>query len=124
MAALQPTDNCCGRIDAVAVVWDGGATAARALTGARLLLEQASRVVLISVTDDKQIDERSRDHLASAFGKAGFAVDVVAMQAKGDSPASVIQSMAPERKADLLVAGAFGHSRLREFISEGSHGRC
>ncbi|UTS89114.1 universal stress protein [Rhizobium anhuiense bv. trifolii] len=89
-----------------------------------MLLEQASRVVLISVTDDKQIDERSRDHLASAFGKAGFAVDVVAMQAKGDSPASVIQSMAPERKADLLVAGAFGHSRLREFISEGSHGRC
>ncbi|MGO4118598.1 universal stress protein [Rhizobium ruizarguesonis] len=116
---LFPSDNFCGRIDAVAVAWDGGATVARALTGARLLLEQASRVVLISVTDDKQIDERSRDHLVAALGKAGLAVDVTAVQANGDSPASVIQAAALERKADLLVAGAFGHSRLREFVLGG-----
>jgi nucleotide-binding universal stress UspA family protein len=83
------------------------------------LLEQASRVVLISVTDDKQIDERSRDHLVAALGKAGLAVDVTAVQANGDSPASVIQAAALERKADLLVAGAFGHSRLREFVLGG-----
>ncbi|MBX4860910.1 universal stress protein [Rhizobium sophorae] len=116
---LFPPDNFSGRIDAVAVAWDGGATVARTLAGARFLLEQASRVVLISVTDDKQIDERSRDHLAAALRKAGLAVDVAAVQAKGSSPASVIQGAALERKADLLVAGAFGHSRLREFILGG-----
>lgn len=116
---LFPSDNFCGRIDAVAIAWDGGTTIARALTGARLLLEHASRVVLISVTDDKQIDEHSRDHLAAALRKAGLAVDVTAVQASRDSPASVIQAAALERKADLLVAGAFGHSRLREFILGG-----
>nr|WP_210273049.1 universal stress protein [Rhizobium sp. WYCCWR 11128] len=116
---LFPPDNFCGRIDAVAVAWDGGATVARALAGARFLLERVPRVVLISVTDDKQIDERSRDHLAAALRKAGLAVDVAAVQAKGDSPASVIQAAALEHKADLLVAGAFGHSRLREFLLGG-----
>lgn len=116
---LFPPDNFCGRIDAVAVAWDGGATVARALAGARFLLERASRVVLISVTDDKQIDERGRDRLATALRKAGLVVDIAAVQVKGDSPASVIQGAAQERKADLLVAGAFGHSRLREFILGG-----
>lgn len=116
---LFPTDNFCGRIDAVAIAWDGGTTAARALTGARLLLEHASRIVLISVTDDKQFDERSRDHLAAVLRKTGLDVEVVAAQANGDSPASVIQSAALERKVDLLIAGAFGHSRLREFILGG-----
>lgn len=116
---LFPPDNFSGRIEAVAVAWDGGATVARALTGARLLLEQVSRVVLISVTDDKQIDERARDRLATALRKAGLAVDIAAVQTQGNSPASVIQAAALERKADLLVAGAFGHSKLREFLLGG-----
>ncbi|MGO4136921.1 universal stress protein [Rhizobium brockwellii] len=116
---LFPSDNFCGRIDAIAVAWDGGATVARALAGARFLLERVSRVVLISVTDDKQIDERGRDHLTTALRKAGLAVEIAVVQAKGDSPASVIQGAALERKADLLVAGAYGHSRLREFILGG-----
>ncbi|NEK55273.1 universal stress protein, partial [Rhizobium leguminosarum] len=41
------------------------------------------------------------------------------VHATGDSPDSVIQAAALERKADLLVAGAFGHSRLREFVLGG-----
>lgn len=83
------------------------------------MLEQVSRVVLISVTDDKQIDERPRDRLVTALREAGLAVDIAAVQAQEDSPASVIQAAALERKADLLVAGAFGHSRLREFLLGG-----
>ncbi|WP_405049252.1 universal stress protein [Rhizobium sp. NZLR1b] len=33
--------------------------------------------------------------------------------------AAAIQTAALERKADILVAGGFGHSRLREFILGG-----
>ncbi|UVD58584.1 universal stress protein [Rhizobium sp. Pop5] len=116
---LFPSDNVCGRVDAVAVAWDGGATVARAFTGARLFLEQASRVILISVADDKQIDQRSRDRFAARLQKAGLSVDVTAVQANGEPIASVIQATALEHKADLLVCGAYGHSRLREFILGG-----
>ncbi|RUM25425.1 universal stress protein [Rhizobium vallis] len=116
---LFPPDNFCGRVDAVAVAWDGGATVARALTGCRFFLEQASRVVLISVADDKQIDHLSRDRFATTLQKAGLSVDVAAVQANGEPVAGVIQATALERKADLLVCGAFGHSRLREFILGG-----
>ncbi|MFS8115080.1 universal stress protein [Rhizobium jaguaris] len=116
---LFPPDNFCGRIDTAAIAWDGSAALARALTGARLFLENASRVVLISVTDDKPIDEAARDRFATVLRNAGLNVEIVSVKAHGQQAANVIQSVAKENYADLLVAGAFGHSRLREFILGG-----
>ncbi|MDL2410280.1 universal stress protein [Rhizobium calliandrae] len=116
---LFPPDNFCGRIDTAAIAWDGSAALSRALTGARPFLENASRVVLISVTDDKAIDETARDRFATVLGNAGLNVEAVSIKAHGEQAANVIQFVAKENYADLLVAGAFGHSRLREFILGG-----
>jgi len=116
---IFPAAKCSGRIDTIAIAWDSSATAARALTGARYFLERCSRVVLVSVTDDKLIDEDIRDLLADTLSKSGLRVDVVTLQVKGDYAAAAIQLAATEKHADLLVAGAFGHSRLREFILGG-----
>lgn len=116
---LCPTDHVSGRIDTVAIAWDGSATAARALTGARLLLETASKAILISVTDDKEIDKTGRDRLAAMLRSAGLEVEEIAVEAGKERTADVIQSVARENRADLLVAGAYGHSRLREFILGG-----
>ncbi|MDL2398322.1 universal stress protein [Rhizobium mayense] len=116
---LFPPDNFCGRIDTAAIAWDGSAALSRALTGARLFLEGASRVVLISVIDDKLIDETARHRLATVLRNAGLNVEAVSVKAHGEQAGNVIQSVAKENYADLLVAGAFGHSRLREFILGG-----
>jgi nucleotide-binding universal stress UspA family protein len=116
---LFPADNFCGRIDTVAVAWDGSATLSRALTGARLFLECASKVILISITDDKPINEKARDQHADVLRNAGLEVEVATAQAYGARAAGVIQSVAAANRADLLVAGAYGHSKLREFILGG-----
>jgi nucleotide-binding universal stress UspA family protein len=115
-----PTDNFCGRIDTVAIAWDGSATLSRALTGARLFLETASRAILISAVDDKQIDMRARDRFATVLGHAGFSVDIRAVTAAdGASAGHAIQASALEGHADLLIAGAFGHSKFRELVLGG-----
>ena len=115
-----PTDHFCGRIDTVAIAWDGSATLSRALTGARLFLEKASRAILISAVDDKQIDMRARDRFATVLSNAGFSVDIRDVAtADGASPGHAIQVSALEGRADLLIAGAFGHSRFRELVLGG-----
>ncbi|PKA45518.1 universal stress protein [Rhizobium sullae] len=116
---LFPADNCCGRIDTVAIAWDGSATLARALTGARVFLDKASKAVLISVTDDKAIDADLRDRFAALVRDAGLAVEIVNAQSQGAPVAGTIQSAAAEARAELLIAGGFGHSRLRELILGG-----
>lgn len=116
---LLPADNCSGRIGTVAIAWDGSATLARALTGARLFLDKASKAVLISVTDDKEIDADLRSRFAATLRDAGLEVEIVTTESHGNSAAGTIQVIAAESKADLLIAGGFGHSRLRELILGG-----
>jgi nucleotide-binding universal stress UspA family protein len=116
---LFPTDNFCGRIDTVAIGWDGSATLARALTGARLFLEKASRAIVISVTDDKDIDENMRERFAAVLRRTVRTVDVVVANAHGEPAGGAIQAICAENRADLLVVGGFGHSRLREVVLGG-----
>ncbi|MBB3525072.1 universal stress protein [Rhizobium sp. BK456] len=116
---LFPATSVFGRIDTIAIAWDGSATAARAICCARIFAEQATKIQVISVTDDKQIDKANRSILMSSLKRSGLEVEDVPVQAKGESPAAALQAAALERKADLLVAGGFGHSRIREFILGG-----
>nr|WP_246792557.1 universal stress protein [Rhizobium leguminosarum] len=67
----------------------------------------------------KEIDEANRALLVASLKHSGFDVDDVSIQAGGETATAAIQSAALERKADLLVAGGFGHSRLRELILGG-----
>lgn len=116
---LFPATSVCSRVDTIAVAWDGSATAARALSCARFFIERATKVQVISITDDKEIDNANRSLLISSLKHSGFEVEDVSIQAGGETATAAIQSAALERKADLLVAGGFGHSRLREFILGG-----
>lgn len=116
---LFPATSVCSRVDTIAIAWDGSATAARALSCARIFIERATKVQVISVPDDKEIDEANRALLIASLKHSGFDVEDVSIQAGGETATAAIQSAALERKADLLVAGGFGHSRLREFILGG-----
>lgn len=116
---LFPANHVCGRIDTVAIAWDGSAPLSTALTGARLFLEGASKVILISITDDGSMNERSRARYAEVLSNSGLDVEVVVAGANGEEVAFAIQSTARALHADLIVAGAYGHSRIREFAVGG-----
>lgn len=116
---LYPSETSCGRVDVIAIAWDGSATLARALTGARPFLEQSPQIVLISVVDDKVIDEDLHDRFAAALRKSGLSVEVAKRRADGELAATILQGVAKEYRADLLIAGGYGHSRLRERLLGG-----
>jgi nucleotide-binding universal stress UspA family protein len=116
---LFPASNFSGRIDTVAIAWDGGPTAAKAVSGARVLMQRATKAIVISLIDDKPIDEAARDRFGAALRAAGFQVDIVSAERRDMTAGNAIQAAAAEGRADLLVAGAYGHSKFREFVLGG-----
>ena len=101
-----------------AVAWDGGKEASRAMRTALPLLRKASSVVVLTApaATQRKIDP---DQLAGFLSARGVKCEVRVLGEVGD-PAPALLKGAREAGADILVAGAFGHTRLREFIFGGA----
>jgi len=106
----------------VLVAWDGGREAARAVNDALPLLVRAERVTIVAIGD------RLQGGGAAAQGAASLATHLVrhgvAAEARNDAGGAIavpdlLLSLAADLSSDLLVMGAYGHSRLRELIMGG-----
>jgi nucleotide-binding universal stress UspA family protein len=108
-------------LDTVIVAWDFSRPATRAMADAMPILEKAKRVCVLTVTKEKAIDTR-RSGAELAKHLARHSVDVVLdeVDAKGRSIGDVFEAHVTYRNANLLVMGAYGHSRIREFILGGA----
>jgi nucleotide-binding universal stress UspA family protein len=115
-----PAEEATAHLRTVAIAWDGGRAAARAVRDALPILQQASDVTILSVSDDKPIDgasvEALRDYLV-AHGAPAVSVGIE----RGEQPVGeALQDAALDCGAGLLVMGGYGHSRLREFALGGA----
>jgi nucleotide-binding universal stress UspA family protein len=107
------------RASRILVAWDGGERAARALHNAMPLLRAADRVEIVAVQNDKDPSVLPRgSELAPFLARHGVTVDVVALDMT-DGAGKAILSRARTTAADLIVMGAFAHSRLRQFVMGG-----
>jgi nucleotide-binding universal stress UspA family protein len=105
----------------VVVAWDFSRSAARAVADAIPMLEKAKRVRVVTVTNEKVIDsEHSAEELAKNLARHGVDVIVDRLDAAGRSIGEVLARETASCNADLLVMGAYGHSRFREFILGGA----
>ncbi|MGF7008668.1 universal stress protein [Aminobacter sp. BE322] len=105
----------------VAVAWDGSRVAARALADARPFLEKASRVSVMTVVDEKKLqDADAVERLAASLRHAGLAADAVAVRIGDAAIGAGLQEKAIALGADLLVMGGYGHSRIRDFVLGGA----
>jgi nucleotide-binding universal stress UspA family protein len=102
----------------VAVAWDGGKEASRAVRVAIPLLAKASRVVILSAP---QAASRSFDpnDLKLYLEARGVKSEVLAVEGPGDAAPRLLKA-AVDVGANLLVAGAYGHPRLQEFVFGGA----
>lgn len=118
---LVPALDARVHLDTVAVAWDGSRAAARAVHDAIPLLARAERVVVLTVESDKAIDPFSVDgvlRLLEAHEVNAIHIDVLMSASR--TVGEALQSAALEKGAGLLVMGAYGHSRLREFVLGGA----
>jgi nucleotide-binding universal stress UspA family protein len=108
-------------LNSVVVAWDFGRPAARAVADSLPLLEKSKRVFVLTVTNEKAIDtKRSGAELAKHLARHGVNVTLDVVDARGRGIGEAIESHVASRNGDLLVMGAYGHSRLREFILGGA----
>lgn len=108
-------------LDTVVVAWDFSRPAARAIGDALPLLEKAKRVCVVTVTNEKVIDaKRSGLELAQHLARHGVDAVLDTVDAAGRTIGDVLESHVTSRNADLLVMGAYGHSRIRDFILGGA----
>jgi nucleotide-binding universal stress UspA family protein len=108
-------------LDTVVVAWDFSRPAARAVADALPILEKAKHVFVVTVTNEKVIDtKRSGAELAKHLARHGIDVVLDTVNAAGRGIGDVLESYVTSRNADVLVMGAYGHSRIREFILGGA----
>src|SRR6476620_4528812 len=105
----------------VALAWDFSRTAAWAVADALPILEKAKKVRVVTIVNDKVMDTKhSAEELAKNLSRHGIDVVLDKIDANGRPTGEVLELYALSHTIDLLVMGAYGHSRLREFILGGA----
>jgi nucleotide-binding universal stress UspA family protein len=109
-----------GRIGAIALVaWNGSREATRALHDALPLLAGAAVVTLFSVNPDPDEDWMLDGELVRHLARHTIEATEEKVSPKGVTTSEAVLSRIADVNADLLVMGAYGHSRLRETILGG-----
>jgi len=108
------------RLEQVLVAWKDTRESRRAIADALPLLKQAARVTLgtIAAEEDLAVARARLADVAHWLARHGVVADQVAGPAIGDD-ANALWALAQDLGADLIVAGAYGHSRLREWVLGG-----
>ncbi|MDB5473438.1 MAG: UspA [Devosia sp.] len=104
----------------IAVAWDGSPTAARAVYDAMPLLVEADTVVIVNVADEKPLPNGTTERLDAYLRRHDIAPQKVDVNLGSRQIGAALQHAAAEHGAGLLVMGAYGHSRLREFVLGGA----
>lgn len=105
----------------VVVAWDGSRVASRAVADAEPFLTKAARVIVATVSDEKQIeDRRAAERLVEHLTRRGIKAEARTVASNGRPIAQTLQDEALADNAGLLVLGGYGHSRLRDFVLGGA----
>ncbi len=102
----------------VIIAWDGTITASRAVRSALPFLTAATSVEIVVVDDGKELPTGQR--LTGYLARHGVAATTVTLPNPHKDVAAVLRQHAAETKAGLIVMGAYGHSRLLEWILGGA----
>lgn len=105
----------------IAVSWNGSAESARAVGSALPLLERAKKVTVYTAVSPKIPQVRAQD-LATYLQWHGIASEAHTLDTKSSDRQAIavaLLSALTEGNVDLLVMGAYTHSRMRQLILGG-----
>jgi nucleotide-binding universal stress UspA family protein len=114
-ASVAPT-----RLERAVVAWRDTREARRAISDALPLLKAAAHVAVVEIVaeaDRPGAEQRLADVVAW-LARHGIGAEPLTVPGSGDDAAAIC-TLTREQHADLVVAGAYGHSRLREWAFGG-----
>ena len=117
---LFPDTEAATHLESVAVAWDGGTSAARAVRDALPVLRLAKKVTVLTVQADKAISLARVSALLGFLKAHEVEATHIDQELHGEAVGDALQARALAEDAGLLVMGAYGHSRLREFVLGGA----
>lgn len=102
------------------IAWKDGAPARRAIADSLPLLRKCRHVTLVEITAEAELPaaERCLRLVAAWLARHGIEAKQHAAASVGDD-AKRLQQIAGEQKADLVIAGAYAHSRTQEWLFGG-----
>ncbi len=107
-------------LDRVVLGWKDTRETRRAALDALPVLKKASHVAVVEIAaeDDMEPARKRLDDVAGWLDRHGVRTEVLAVRSTGDD-AVRLNAIAKDQGADVFVAGAYGHSRLREWALGG-----
>ncbi|MDH2399275.1 universal stress protein [Bradyrhizobium sp. SSUT18] len=105
----------------IVVGWKDTREARRACHDALPLLQKADLVSVVEVVDESEIEAAKArvTDVAAFLGRHDVRADAEPRVRAERSVADALMLAAEQRDADLIVAGAYGHTRLREWVFGG-----
>ncbi|MEI7599059.1 MAG: universal stress protein [Aestuariivirga sp.] len=110
-------------LNEVIIGWDGGREASRATFDALPLLKKAAKVRVVRIDPQKDPSLRGSvagADLAEALARHGVKAEAQGYPTDGQDEGQALMRCAADSGAGLIVMGAYGHSRLAEFIFGGA----
>jgi len=104
-------------LERVAIAWKPTLHTARAVALAMPLIARAKEVVVMTVAE-RPDEHDTTDRLVRTLGWHGLAARAEALQPGADGAVATLLAAAKDR-ADLLVMGGYGHTRIREWVFGG-----
>ena len=102
----------------VLIAWRDDPAAARAIRGARGALDKADKVYLLSVGRTQASDKVGVDDVAAYLDRQGIRTEPL-NEEKSSNIADALLHRAEELEVDLMVMGAYSHTRWRELLLGG-----
>ncbi|WP_299812341.1 universal stress protein [uncultured Roseibium sp.] len=107
----------------IAIAWNAQREAARAVTDALPFLKKAAQIDLLvidPVVGDEEHGQDPGSDMALILSRHGLKPNVRIVSTEGRPVSQALLETAGEIKSDMIVMGAYGHSRLRQNILGGT----
>jgi nucleotide-binding universal stress UspA family protein len=118
---VPPKGKPASKFSRLMVAWDGSAVAARALGDALAMFPEAKTVEIVVVSGEKDLSKSlAGADCAAHVSRKGREAVLTEIPVTREGVGAALDAHAVKTGADAIVMGAFGHSRLRQFILGGA----
>ena len=103
----------------VMIAWNGSTETTRAISLAMAFLAKAERVLVLAV-EGGMVDGPGAEDVRRMLVRSGVAAEAKTVKPEGRSTGQAILAEAQRENIDLVIKGAYTHSRLRQMIFGGA----